>query len=136
MNILYPAFEKARMIRKGAQLIAPPISGLRDYQLPQNALLHYVSNSKVDVGPGSDHPLFRPYNKPIQIYTPLTLIDPPNKPQKQMFDPNPIMRGYLVRNRRFRRLTDLDKMPKDEKTLVVANYALLHHGYKYIRSLF
>ncbi len=136
MNLQYAAFEKARMIRKGGQLITPPISGLKEFALPLNALLHYVSKSKIEVGPGSDHPLFRPYMKPIQIYTPLKLVDPPNKPSMKAFDSNSIMRGYLVRYRRFRRLTDLDKMPKDDKTLIVANYAMLHHSYKYVRSLF
>jgi hypothetical protein len=133
---LYSAFERARMIRKGAQLVAPPISTLRDYQLPVNSFLHYVSPSKIEVGPGSDNPLLRQYTKPIQIYSPLELVAPPNNPRKVVFDSNSLIRGYLLRNRRVRRLTDLDKMPKDDKTLVIANYALLHHSYKYIRSLF
>lgn len=136
MNILYPAFEKARMIRKGAQLITPPMSSLADYNLPVNSFLHYVSSTKIEVGPGSDHPLFRSTNKPIQVYNQLTLIDPPNNPQTKTFDPNPLIRGYLMSNRRMRRLVELDRMPKDDKTLIVANYALIHHSYKYVRSLF
>lgn len=136
MDILFQQFEKTRMIRKGAQLVAPPIANLQELQLPRNSLLHYVSESKIDIGPGSDYQLFRAINKPIQIYTPLKMIDPPSAPKQAVFDSNAIIRGYLVKNRRFRRLTDLDKMPKDEKTLTVINYALLHHSYKYIRSLF
>ena len=124
------------MIRKGGQLVAPIISVAQDMELPQNSLLHYVADSKIDVGPGSDHPLFKGINKPILIYTPLKLIDPPNDPRRVTFDSNPILRGYFVRNRRFRKLLDIEKMPKDPKTLVVANYAIVHHNYKYIRSLY
>lgn len=136
MNILYPVFEKARMIRKGTQLVAPPVSGLADYQLPTNSVFHYVSNTKIDVGPGSDHPLMRGTNKPIQIYTPLTLVDPPHDPRMVTFDPRPLIQGYLIKNRRYRKLVELDRMPKDDKTLIVVNYALMHHSYKYVRSLF
>ena len=136
MNILYPVFEKARMIRKGTQLVAPPISGLDDYQLPTNSLLHYVSSTKIEVGPGSDHPLMRGTNKPIQIYNQISLVAPPNDPRKVTFDSRPLIAGYLIRNRRFRKLVELDRMPKDDKTLIVVNYALMHHSYKYVRSLF
>lgn len=124
------------MIRKPAQLVTPVISQLRDLTLPRNSFLHYTASSKIDVGPGSDNPIFRTILKPIQIYTPTVLIDPPNNPRKIAFDPNPIMRGFFVRHRRFRKLLALDKMPKDEKTLIVANYALIHHSYKYVRSLY
>ena len=124
------------MIRKGGQLVAPIVSVLQDLELPQNSLLHYVAESKIDVGPGSDHPLFRGITKPILIYTPLKLIDPPHDPRRVTFDSNPILRGYFVRNRRFRKLLDIEKMPKDVKTMVVANYAVVHHNYKYIRSLY
>lgn len=136
MNLLYQNFERARMIRKGGQLVAPIVSVASDMELPQNSLLHYVAESKIDVGPGSDHPLFKGITKPILIYTPLKLIDPPHEPRRVTFDANPILRGYFVRNRRFRKLLDLEKMPKDPKTLVVANYAVVHHNYKYIRSLY
>lgn len=136
MNLVYTAFEKQRMMRKGSQLIAPIISLQKDLELPQDSLLHYVGESKIDVGPGSDHPLFKSINKPIQIYTPLQLINPPHDPRRVTFDINPIMRGYMVRNRRFRKIAGLDKAPKDTRTLVVVNYALLHHSYKYVRSLY
>lgn len=136
MNILFQAFEKARMIRKGSQLVAPPVSGLLAYQLPINSLLHYVSNTKIEAGPPSDHLLLRSTTKPVQLYTPIKLIDPPNNPRPITFDSRPLLAGYLIRNRRFRKLIELDRMPKDDKTLVVANYALMHHSYKYVRSLF
>ena len=136
MNILYQAFEKARMIRKGSQLIAPPISGLPVYQLPLNSLLHYVSNTKIEAGPSSDHLLLRGTTKPVLIYTAMKLIDPPNNPRQITFDSRPLLAGYLIRNRRFRKLIEIDRMPKDDKTLIVANYALVHHSYKYVRSLF
>lgn len=136
MPILYPVFERARMIRKGSQLVAPIVSTLDQLQLPQNSLLHYLPDSKIDVGPGSDHPLFKQITKPIMVYTPLLLLEPINQPRKVTFDSNPIMRGYYVRNRRFRKLLALDKMPRDDKTLIVANYSLIHHSYKYTRSLY
>lgn len=124
------------MVRKGGQLVSPIISLQQNLVLPQNSLLHYVADSKIDVGPGSDHPLFRGITKPILIYTPLYLIDPPHSPRRVTFDSNPILRGYFVRNRRFRKLLDLEKMPKDEKTMIVTNYAVVHHNYKYVRSLY
>lgn len=136
MDQLYPAFEKARMIRKPAQLVAPIISQLGQLSLPKDSFLHYLPSSKIDIGPGSDYPVFRQLAKPIQIFNQMQLIEPPNQPRQVTFDSNALVRGYFVRNRRFRRLTALDKMPKDDKTLVVANYSLIHHSYKYIRSLF
>lgn len=136
MDMLYQMFERSRMIRKGEQLVAPIISLQKDLQLPRNSFFHYVSESKIDIGPGSDHPLFRANTKPILVYSPIHLIEPLHAPTKIAFDVNPIMRGYLVRNRRFRKLMTIDKMPKDERTLIVGNYALLHHSYKYVRSLY
>lgn len=136
MSLLYPAFERARMIRKGEQIVAPIISMSKDMELPINSAFHYIGESKIDTGPGSDHPLFKSTLKPVQVYTPLKLIDPINKPHEITFDSNAIIRGFFMRNRRMRRVTALDKVPKDEKSIFVINYSLIHNSYKYIRSLY
>lgn len=136
MDILYPAFEKARMIRKGAELVTPPISKADSFALPQNSAFHYVSNTKIESGPGSDHPLFKKETRPIQIYNQLKLIDPVKDPREVTFSTLPLISSFLVRNRRFRKLIDLSRTPKDAKTLLVINYSLIHYSYKYMRSLF
>lgn len=136
MDILYPVFEKNRMIRKGNQLAEPRVSVSEQLVLPINSMFHYMPDSKVDIGPQSDYMLFKKVRKPISIYQVTDLTDPPSKPREVAFDPSKIARGYLEKNRRFRRVSDMEKAPRDEKTLLVANYSLIHNRYAYIRSQF
>lgn len=136
MDMQYSMWERAFMIRKGEQIVTPIISQMNELALPRNSLWHYVPESKIDIGPGSTHPMFKQVTKPIQVYTPLELIDPPNNPHRIAFDSNPLMRGYFMQNRRMRKAASIDKITADEKSLVVVNYALVHNSYKYIRSLY
>lgn len=124
------------MIRKPGQIIDPPVSSIAELVLPTNSLFHYIPDSKVDIGPQSDNPILRQVKRPVPVYQVLELVDPPSDPREVAFEASSVMRGYLERNRRFRKLTDMNKAPRDEKTLILANYSLIHNRYKYIRSQF
>jgi hypothetical protein len=134
MEIDYSVFQRNRMIRKGAEMTEPRISVSSQLILPKNSLLHYLPDSKVDIGPQSDYLVFKNVMKPIPVYQVTELVNPPSKPREIAFDPNKIIRGYLEKNRRFRKVTDIEKAPRDEKTLLVVNYSLIHNRYAYVRS--
>ena len=136
MEILYQVFEKARLIRKPGQLVSPIVSSMEEFVMPLNSLFHYMPESNSDIGPRPDHIALRSTKKPIPVIQITQFVDPPSGPRQVAFDPNPIMRGYLERNRKYRRLMDIDKAPRDQRMIILANHSLAHNRYKYLRSKF
>lgn len=136
MDIQYAQFQRNRMIRKSEQLVEPIVSLTSELVLPIGSLFHHIPDSKVDIGPQSDHPILRRVTRPVPVYQVLDLVDPPSNPRAVSFQAMPVINGYIQKNRRFRKLLDMAKAPRDEKTLLVANYALIHNHYKYVRNQF
>jgi len=133
---IYPIYEKARMIRKAAQLAAPLLNYISTLSLPRGSLFHYMPTSNEDIGPDVTSPIYKTIKKPIQMYSPLVFTDPVGNPRKVAFEANSVIRKFLIKNRRFRKLIDLKAIPKDDKTLTVINYSLILKSYKYMKTIY
>lgn len=132
----YDYFYRRYGIRKGQQLLSPPMSMLELLDLPRSSILHYAAESKLQFGPPSDEFLFRHITKPIMVDHVLELGDAKGAPRKVSVSPMAVVRNFHIKNRRFKQMRDLQAATRDINTLVVCNYSVLPHLYRYARSIY
>lgn len=136
MILLYNLFYRKFGIRKVEQLLMPPLPPTQLLDLPKKSLLHYLGHGASDSGPASDEFLFRNINKPIMADHVVQLADSKGAPRRANVAAEPLIRNYHTKNRRLRRIRNLETAVRDERTLVVYNYALLPQLYRYQRSYY
>lgn len=134
--ILYEQFYRHYGIRKGEQLLTPPLAGVDVLQLPRESILHYVGSSSTDMAPPSDDYIFRQITKPIMMRHITDNGDMRGSPRRLSVMPDNLIRAYHTKNRRFRKLHDLEAGLRDPLTLVVVNYGFIPQMYHYMRSVY
>jgi hypothetical protein len=136
MNYYYDYFYQRFGIRRGNQLLAPPMPVLELLDLPRSSILHYLADSQINVGPPSDEYLFRHITRPIMMAHVLEVGDAKGSPRRNAIAFQPLIRTYHIKNRRFKQMRDLAAATRDMNTLVVYNYSLINHLWRYARSLY
>lgn len=134
--MFYSQFFKLFAVRKATQLLRPPLPRVEVLNLPKNSILHYTTTSPLDVGPASDDFLFRNISRPIMMGHIVAAGDTKGSPRLLTVATDPLIRDYHQKNKRFRRMVSLEVSGKDPNTLVVYNYGVIPHRYRYIRSFY
>lgn len=128
---LYNIFYRARGIRRVNQIVSPPLSFVRDWEIPRASVLHYLTEN-VATGPDANYPFLKGAERGTWVdhLTALTTTEgnPRYVPSGAMHEireysaHNPLMRW--LRNRAYTTLTDA-RYP------LVINYDLLRTLYVY-----
>lgn len=134
--MFYDQFYRKYGIRKEEQLVTPPLPKLGLLELPKNSIYHYVAASPLDVGPASDEYLFSKITRPIMMEHVKEIGATLGTPRRLSVAVDPLIRGYHIKNRRFRLMRSLDASARDINTLVVVNYAVIPQLYRYVRSYY
>jgi len=134
--IQYILFYRQFGIRRVAQLMSPPLPFLERFDLPKNSLFHYVGEGILDDGPKSDEYLFRNIARPIMLGNITAIGDNKGNPRKLTIPVLPLIRAFHIKNRRYRKLIDVDHIPKDPMMLTVMNYSYIPRLYRYMRSIY
>lgn len=134
----YEKFFRNFGIRRTEQLMNPPLPTIEQLQLPRASILHYVSSGQLDLAPSPDDAIFANITKVISMDHVTEIPTMLGNPTKMGTN---IMTEVLEyhkngRNRRFRRLRDLEAAQKDELALIVYNYGFINHTYRYPRSMY
>lgn len=135
-NILYPMFYRRHGVRRAVQLVAPPLSKLALLDLPRGSILHYVTEDESQYGLPQDDPLLRTQTKLIMVEHMTTLGDDKGPPRPTFLPANPLIRDYHRKNRQTRLMLRPEISMRDERTLVMENYAILPHLYRYAATYF
>lgn len=133
---LYESFYRSFGIRKSSQFERPPLPPISLFRFPKRSIFHYVGENVLDSGPRSDDYLFQEASGYILLGFVLENGDTKGNPTLM---PHPIendMRTWILRNRRFRRMTNLEASIRDDMKLVGYNYALIPRRYRYVRSVY
>lgn len=134
--ILYEFFYRHYGIRKAEQLMAPPLAPIMMLQLPRDSILHYVGSASTDIAPPSDDIIFRQISKPIMMKHIVENGDVRGNPRKLSIMADNLIRAYHTKNRRFRKLHDMEASMRDPMSLVVVNYGFIPQLYHYMRSVY
>lgn len=125
-----PYFRQFGAIR-AVQLAAPKLNKLADLQLSKLALIHYLPQERTDLGMMPDDPLLNNYMRLMMTEHITELGDSLGNPRPLPMPVSQLKRDYRRLNPRAREITNLESTMRDEITIVVENYALLNHLYRY-----
>jgi len=135
--IQYNNFYRMYGIRRMAQLVSPPLPLLSRLSMPANSYYHYVGEGPLDDGPTEDTTaLQNNKNRPFPLTTIKALSGTEGMPRLLPIMPDKIARSHLTRNPRFRIMRDLSAVERDQQTVGVFNYSLLHRMYRYPRNIY
>jgi hypothetical protein len=132
--LLYPQFYKRFGIRQPAQIMAPRIFTLPTIGLPRGSILHYVADNKSEYGPASDDIILQNALRLVFIDHVVELTERTGNPRSSMVQPGPMILSYRTKYRKLRTLAKLDLADREQQNVIIENYALLPHLYKYARS--
>lgn len=124
-------FYARRGIKQAERLTAPLLFNAETFELPRNALMHYIPVSDTELGPVPTHFFLRNAKSQILAGHVTELTHKEGNPIRNM--ENPIVLGNKYKNqyRRIRPMRDLVVGCRDENVVVIENYCLLNHLYRY-----
>lgn len=134
--ILYPPYYKKHGIRLLQQLPIPFFSPLDTLTLPAAAILHHLPADDIEYGIAADDYLLRDTSRVVMVDHIKELGDSKGLPRSTMLPSTKLITDYHHRFRRLRPLRKLESAIRDPKTIIVENYALLGHLFRYTNSFF
>lgn len=134
--LLYNQFYRQNGVYRFSQLQKPVMKKMEQFLLPKSSVLHYIPSDITEYGPPSDWPLLNGVTKVVQLHNVTEHINPTGGPRRVNININPMAKGYLMKNRRFRRGKELKDLERDDNSAVVYNYSLAPLLVKYPRSFF
>lgn len=134
--VLYPQYYRQSGLRRAVQMVAPTLRPLERLELPKNSLLHYVSDDESLYGIPQEEPILSGETRKI-IVDHVTKLRGDKGPPRPMTHPvSSMIRDYFQRNRRMTRNYSLEASLKDQASLMVCNYGMLPHLYRYTQTFF
>ena len=135
--VVYPTFYRKHGIWKSQDVASPSVSDYSELVMPKESILHYLTFEDSSIGPDPNDPFF--VNSDNRV-----LVEHINEHVKPIGNPKPnkgvtserLKRDYHRRYRKMRPLNDFSRSLRDEKTLIVENYAGLSSLYIYMRSIY
>ena len=135
----YQLFTRQRGLFRPAHLNKPRISKLEFLHLPKASILHYIADSgSLEYGPSSDYFIFDGIKRVIPMYH-ITELDKDNiegNPRLLPGQPLQWIRTYHSKNRRFRKVMDIEAGTRDINAPLVINYSLIERRYRYIKNIY
>ncbi|UQT03084.1 putative RNA polymerase beta subunit [Serratia phage vB_SmaS-Totoro] len=131
-NITYSELYQRFGVRSTSGLTTPRLFNLENFILPRGAIVHYLPQSVSDLGPNDQffpiiNERLRPY---IDQVTDMTAHE--GAPRRRgAFNVENLKRQWLIRNRRYRRVTDIARALDDRQTAIVVNYSLIPMQWRY-----
>ena len=130
MPIYEPYFRKYGILR-AVQLAAPRLQKLEFLELPANSILHYLPEDETELGMPTSHPVLTNYKRLLQMEHVVELGDTMGNPRPMPVPAGRLKRDYHRQNLRVRELLKPETVMRDPQMLVVENYSLLGHLYRY-----
>jgi len=121
---------------KLTQLANPPINFTTEFELPLNALYHFVPQVIHDRGPSMDDFMVKRYKHPVRVdhVSQLTVVE--GTPRHLSTDIRNLARDYHRAHPHFRPARNVEATLNDGQTLLVENYGLLPSIYRYTASMY
>ena len=129
--ILYPVFYRQRGILRFDQLTAPRLSPLNLFELPRESILHYYPVDDYRFGPGLNDFWVLKADGQIFIDHVTEMVAKEGAPRSTHVYPTMMIRDYRKLHRRFRPLINIETASRDAKNIIVRNYAMMPHMWRY-----
>ena len=123
-------------VRTPPHLVSPLMPAWELFEFPRTAVWHYLTFDNIVVGPQSDEYILRNVSKKIMVEHVTHLTSALGDPRITGTSLENIVRDFHMRNKRFRRMTNIAEDLKDDTVLGIVSYALASHNAKYVRSFY
>ena len=136
--ILYQNFYRMHGLRYPTQLMKPVMSPITELHLPVSSLYHCIEDSGVTIGATPEDPIM-PKNKDVVVvdnvlqYTPNAVF---GHPRPISFVSAKQILGYFTTYKNFKKLQQKPTLAKNKYVLMVNNYGLANHAYRYVMNFF
>lgn len=137
MAILLRNFNRNYTVIRLPQFGAPRIASLELLELPRGSIFHYIPSDATEVGPSQTLQVIDKAEKLVQVRHVRELAGD-NIHGRPILIPTPLDRKILQYhrvNKKLRMMRDDSLIARDERTLLVENYALLPQRYRYRETL-
>jgi len=151
MIINYDIFYRRFGVRQTQQLLRPRFAHIQSFQLPRGAILHYAHGDPTKLGPVESDIAFRGIITEVQtngdtkaknisravwLANVLELQDPMGTPTRVNVNSGVLVRQFQQQHRRFRQVRQLESVINDTNSMLVYNYDMLTHMWRYPRNPF
>lgn len=127
----YEVFYRTRGVRLAQHLNSPTFHEQATFELPQPSVLHYLPESELELGI-TERDFFLQTNKRQVLVNHMTHFGVNHgNPTKTSNTPDLLIQKYRKQNRDIRRLLSYEAPKRDPRLVVVENYALLNHLWRY-----
>lgn len=130
-----PYFRKLGVLR-AVQLAVPKLNKLSTLELPQFSILHYMPEDETETGIPQNHSILQNNTRIIMTEHITQLGDKKGNPRTLPIPSGQLKREYHRQNRRTREMLKPELAMREPFTIVVENYALLNHLYRYPTNYF
>lgn len=133
----FKEFYRVYGIRTQSMLISPKVSPISAFEMPLESVAHHFSFDDVLLGPEPKGSVYSTNSGRVLVEHIGQLHDPVGKPLPAPgANAERLARDYHRRVKVFRPAQDFERSLRDNKTLVVENYALLNKLYRYQLSVY
>ncbi len=129
-----PLYFKRFGVRRPGQIMVPRMFPIHTEQLPRNAVLHYLSDTRAEVGPRSDDTLLSKTKKVNYIIHVTEFVSSEGNPRPTFKLPGPMIMDYRRKNRKIRPVSKVENAVRDPQSVLIINYSILPHTRKYLRN--
>lgn len=134
MRLKQSQFYRKVGVRQRQQLSRPRLVPVDQLTLPVETIYHYWPDDTVSYGPNPQDPLFQALNGRIFIEHVRELTSTEGVPRRTVFNPSLMENEYRRKNRLFKPLRKEQALTVNARNVLVVNYAMLTHLYRYIPS--
>lgn len=131
----YPQWYRQHGVRLPMQLAMPPMHPMEELDLPLGTILHHISSDETTFGPSTDDFFLQGATKMIYVDHVTQLAEQNGPPRFTNLSATKMSLEYQRKYRRTRPCKNLTAILKDERAVLVENYALLPHLWRYQTSL-
>lgn len=131
---LYDRYMKLFGIRRLGELENPRVRPIARFGLPRGANVHYMPVNETELGPAASSPIIQAAQRLVFIDHIPDLLSKDGNPRPTFKLIAPMMQQYRRENMTIRPMRDYEGAAKEPLNMIVHNYAMVGHMYKYQRS--
>jgi hypothetical protein len=136
--LLLKQFNRKNTIRRVEQYGNPKVSKFAELELPKGSILHYVPmHGYTELAPAQTMPMFENAPKAVQVnhITEMEMHGTIGRPRRDNTGVDREIIRYHRINKKMRRMHKETLVERDDRTLLVENYAPLGKAYRYPQTL-
>ncbi|MCY1283693.1 hypothetical protein D9M68_20520 [compost metagenome] len=131
---MYERFEKLFGVRRLGGLDNPKVRPIARFGLPRGVVYHYMPMNETELGPSANSAVIQGAQRLVFIDHVPDLLAKEGNPRSTFRLLAPMMQEYRRENMTIRPMRDYDMSAKELLNMIVVNYAMVSHMYKYQRS--